>query len=84
MVNFEDAGMPVAYHKPNVTQIGFVRSWNKDYVFVQYIRNGHLQQTAQATRREDLHLIPNFVNDVSQIEEREDQNIVRSLVHEQA
>jgi hypothetical protein len=35
---------------------GVISSFNDTYVFVKYIRQGILQETAQATRYEDLYL----------------------------
>jgi len=46
------------FHGPK--EIGIVSSVNDYYVFVKYYRNGILQNTAEATRPEDLrpgHLI---------------------------
>ena len=33
---------------------GVVSSWNDEYIFVRYFRNGKLQYTAEATKIEDL------------------------------
>lgn len=36
-------------------EYGKISSFNDKFIFVKYIRNGIFQQTAQATRPEDLH-----------------------------
>ncbi len=48
------------YDHTGPKEVGIVSSVNDYYVFVKYYRNGILQQTAQATKPDDLrpgHLI---------------------------
>jgi len=48
-------GMKVTYFDFNgPKEHGIVSSINDKYVFVKYYRNGILQETAQATRPDDL------------------------------
>lgn len=37
-------------------EYGTVKSWNKKFIFVNYVRNGIPQMTAQATSPKDLYL----------------------------
>lgn len=59
----DDKGRPVAYtphHVPDgctghpSVEYGNISSWNEHYIFVKYVRNGLLQETAQATSPVDL------------------------------
>jgi len=37
-------------------EYGIIKSWNDKFIFVNYVRNGIPQMTAQSTRPEDLYL----------------------------
>ena len=37
-------------------EYGIVKRWNDKFIFVNYVKNGIPQMTAQATRPEDLYL----------------------------